>query len=88
LVNDHSTDNTVKIAEEFNWSVYTNSSTDIPSGANEALRHVKTKFFVSLEQDILRIKEWWSKIPKRLLNEKVAVASGIKLANQPVALGS
>lgn len=30
LVDDHSTDNTVKIAKQFNWSVYTNPSIGIP----------------------------------------------------------
>lgn len=86
LVDDHSIDNTTKIAKEFNWSVYANPSTGIPSGANESLRHVETEFFVSIEQDLLLTKEWWNKIPKHLLNEKVAVASGIRLANQPLAL--
>jgi len=86
LVDDHSTDNTVKIAKQFNWSVYTNPSTGIPSGANEALRHVKTKLFISLEQDLLLAEDWWSKIPRHLLNEKVAVASGIRLANKPRAV--
>lgn len=86
LVDDHSADDTIKIAKDFNWSVYTNPSTGIPSGANEALRHVKTEFFVSLEQDLLLAKKWWSKIPKHLLNKKVAVSSGIRLANQPMAL--
>ena len=67
LVDDHSTDNTVKIAKQFNWSVYTNPSTGIPSGAKEA-------------------KAWLNKIPKHLLNEKVAAASDIRVVNQPTAL--
>jgi hypothetical protein len=31
-------------------------------------------------------KEWWKKIPKHLLDAKVAVASGVRLPNQPIAL--
>jgi len=80
LVDDHSVDNTVKIAKEFNWSVYMNPATGIPSGANEALRRVETEFFVCLEQDILLEKEWWSKITPHLDDEKVVCAQGIKLS--------
>jgi len=79
LVDDHSADNTVKIARDFNWSVYMNPATGIPSGANEALRRVETEFFVSLEQDILLEKDWWSKITPHFDDEKVACAQGIKL---------
>lgn len=39
LVDDHSVDDTIKIAKDFNWQVYENPATGIPSGANEALRH-------------------------------------------------
>ncbi|MGQ9642166.1 MAG: glycosyltransferase [Candidatus Bathycorpusculaceae bacterium] len=84
LVDDHSIDNTVNIAREFNWDVYTNPFGGIPSGANEALRHVKTKYFVSIEQDIILAKDWWEKIPPHMENEKVAIAQGIRVADHKV----
>jgi hypothetical protein len=40
LVDDNSSDNTAKIAKDFNWTVYQNPYGGIPIGADEALRHV------------------------------------------------
>jgi len=84
LVDDHSTDNTIEIAKNFKWDVYKNPSTGIPSGANEALRHVETEFFISIEQDILLAKDWWTKIPRHMEDAKVAVAQGIRLPTHPI----
>lgn len=80
LVDDHSADNTVKIAKEFNWDVYTNPRGGIPSGANEALKHVKTEQFISIEQDVILAKDWWEKIPSYMEDKKVAVAQGIRMS--------
>jgi glycosyltransferase involved in cell wall biosynthesis len=86
LVDDHSVDRTVEIAEDFNWAVYENPSTGISEGANEALRHVKMPFFMSFEQDLLLAKDWWSKIPVYLEDPNVAIASGARLPDKPVGL--
>lgn len=86
IVDDHSTDNTVKIAKDFNWQIHDNPSTGISSGANEALRHVTTPHFISFEQDLYLAKDWWDKTPIHLQNPKVAVASGMRFANQPRGL--
>jgi glycosyltransferase involved in cell wall biosynthesis len=83
LVDDHSTDRTIEIAKNFKWDVYKNPSTGISSGANEALRHVETEFFISFEQDILLAKDWWTKIPKHMEDRKVVVAQGIRLPTHP-----
>jgi glycosyltransferase involved in cell wall biosynthesis len=83
LVDDHSTDNTVKIAGDFNWEVYMNPSTGISSGANEALRHVDCEYFMSLEQDLLLSNDWIKKIPRYMELEDVAVAQGIRIATEP-----
>lgn len=83
LVDDHSTDKTVLIAKDFGWSVYPNPTSGIPSGANEALRHVDCEFFVSVEQDVLLAKDWWEKIPPYMDNPHVAVAQGIRIATEP-----
>ena len=86
LVDDHSVDRTVEIARDFNWTVYENPSTGISAGANEALRHVKTPFFISFEQDLLLAKDWWRKIPSYLEESNVAVASGVRLPDKPIGL--
>jgi len=83
LVDDHSVDRTAEIAKGFNWEVYENPGGGIALGANEALRHVVSPFFVSVEQDVLLAKDWWDKIPKYMENEKVAVAQGIRVSTNP-----
>ncbi|MEM2971973.1 MAG: glycosyltransferase [Candidatus Bathyarchaeia archaeon] len=83
LVDDHSVDKTVEIAKEFNWNVYLNPKTGIPSGANEALRHVDCEFFISVEQDVVLAKDWWEKIPPYMSDKKVAVAQGIRMSTEP-----
>jgi glycosyltransferase involved in cell wall biosynthesis len=84
LVDDHSVDQTVKIARDFNWTVYTNPGRGVSSGANEALRHVDRDFFVSIEQDIILSKSWWDKIPKHMEDPSVACAQGIRVPTHPV----
>jgi glycosyltransferase involved in cell wall biosynthesis len=83
LVDDHSTDDTARIARDFNWEVYLNPSTGISSGANEALRHVDCKYFMSLEQDLLLSDDWVKKIPKYMEHEDVAVAQGVRYSTEP-----
>ena len=84
LVDDHSVDQTVKIAQDFNWAVYTNPGRGVSSGANEALRHADRDFFVSIEQDIILSKKWWDRIPKHMEDPSVACAQGIRVPTQPV----
>lgn len=86
IVDDHSQDRTREIAEEFNWQVYLNPSGGVSGGANEALRHVKSKFFVSFEQDLLLSKDWWLVVPDLLSMGKVAIASGIRLPDKPLSI--
>jgi len=79
LVDDHSTDRTTKIAKEFNWNVYPNPKTGIPSGANEALKHVDREFFISIEQDVVLAKNWWEKIPSYMGDSMVFCAQGWRI---------
>ena len=78
FVDDHSSDETVKIAKSFNWKVYENPLWGIAAGANEALRHVESPFFISIEQDLLLAKNWFDIIPKYMDDPKVVVAQGIR----------
>lgn len=84
LVDDHSSDHTVDIAREFNWNVYPNPSSGVSSGANEALRHVDSDFFVSVEQDIILSRNWWNEIPKYMDDPLVACAQGVRVPTHPV----
>ncbi len=84
LIDDHSTDQTADIAKDFNWNVYVNPKGGIPSGANEALKHVDRDFFVSIEQDIILSEKWWDTIPKYMDNPQIGCAQGIRVPTRPV----
>jgi glycosyltransferase involved in cell wall biosynthesis len=83
IVDDQSTDNTIELAHSSGWQVVPNEGKGISDGANTALRHVETKYFVSFEQDLLLAQDWWEKIPPHLSDPKVAVASGIRFNRYP-----
>ncbi|MEM2145945.1 MAG: glycosyltransferase [Candidatus Jordarchaeaceae archaeon] len=87
LSDDYSSDNTREIAESFGWQVVMNKGRGISDNANTALNHVESDYFISLEQDVLLAKDWWQKIPPLLFSDsKVAVASGVRVPSQPLAL--
>jgi len=86
IIDDDSFDDSKLIASRFGWSVYPNDGKGISDGANSALEYVESERFVSLEQDILLSPQWWFNVP-RMLNEKdIAIASGIRFPNKPLAL--
>jgi glycosyltransferase involved in cell wall biosynthesis len=85
IVDDHSKDKTREIAKGLGWDVLYNEGKGISSGANTALKNVEAPYFVSFEQDLLVSQEWISKIP-RLVEGKVAVASGMRFANKPCGI--
>ena len=84
LVDYRSEDGTTDIAKKYGWTVYEAKEMGIGSAANEALRHVKTKFFISVEHDVLLAKNWWEKIPLYMSNPTVAVAQGVRVATDPI----
>jgi glycosyltransferase involved in cell wall biosynthesis len=88
IVDDRSTDNTREIAKSFGWDVVLNEGKGISDGANTALKHVTSTYFISFEQDILLTRDWWEKVPGHLSEPEVAVASGVRFSNQPPALRS
>lgn len=84
MVDDHSEDGTVAIGEGNGWHIYENPGTGVASAANEALRHVSTDYFISVEHDILLAKNWWPKVLFDLLkDDTVAVAQGVRVFANP-----
>jgi glycosyltransferase involved in cell wall biosynthesis len=77
-VDDGSTDNTRNILRQFDWKVYPNSKGFINGGTSEALRHVRSKWFISVEQDVLLSPNWWQIVSQHLSDKNVAVAQGIE----------
>ncbi len=86
IIDDQSTDSTREIAKANGWTVIFNEGKGISDGANTALRHVQTEYFVSFEQDLLLSKDWWSKIPTYLEHASVGAASGMRFADKPAGV--
>ena len=83
IADDQSEDNTVEIAQSFGWTVVLNEGTGISDGANTALKHIASEYFISFEQDLLLAHDWWKKVPPLLENPRVAAASGMRFADKP-----
>jgi len=83
IADDHSADETRNIAQNFGWQVVFNEGTGISDGANTALEHVESEYFVSFEQDLFLARDWWEKIPNFLKDPQVAAASGMRFADKP-----
>jgi glycosyltransferase involved in cell wall biosynthesis len=83
IVDDHSSDETRSIAQNFGWQIVFNEGTGISDGANTALKNVESECFVSFEQDLLLARDWWGKIPNFLEDTQVAAASGMRFADKP-----
>jgi len=81
IVDDASEDDTRRIARAHGWQVVDNEGSGISDGANTALKHVDSDYFISFEQDLLLVKDWWRKIPSHLEKPNVVVASGIRYSN-------
>jgi len=84
LVDYRSEDETTGIAKKYGWAVYEAKEGGIGSAANEALRHVKTKFFISVECDVILAKKWWERIPLHMSDPMVAVAQGVRVATNRI----
>ena len=57
IVDDHSTDNTVEVAEKFGWKVYPNVGNGFFDAVDTALSYVSTELFISFEHDIILAKD-------------------------------
>ena len=84
IVDDHSTDNTVKVAEKFGWKVYPNAGNGFFDAVDTALSYVSTELFISFEHDIILAKDWWTKISKYIEDDTVAIAQGVRVYTHPV----
>jgi glycosyltransferase involved in cell wall biosynthesis len=86
IVDDHSVDDSQEIAKSFGWRLILNEGKGISDGANTVLKQVETPAFISFEQDLFLAKNWWPNVSNFLSEQKVVVASGIRLQSQPLAL--
>ena len=89
IVDDGSTDNTVSIAKSCGWQVIPNEGKGISDGANTALKHVRSDWFASFEQDLMLNPDWLYIMAQsigRIGWEKVGAVSGVRFANQPSSL--
>jgi glycosyltransferase involved in cell wall biosynthesis len=86
IVDDRSSDDTAQIARRHGWAVHFNDGKGISDGTNTALKLVESEVFVSFEQDILLSSSWWPNVPRLLIEEDTAVASGSRFPSQPLAL--
>ncbi len=79
IVDDGSKDQSVTIAKNCGWTVIKNEGKGISDGANTALKHVKTDYFCSFEQDVFLSSNWWKEISNLIINKKsVAAACGLR----------
>lgn len=84
FVDDSSIDDSIQIAKDFNWSVYTNKEGFVAGGVKEALSHIKSELFIGIEQDVILNLNWFDKIPPYMFDPKVAIASGARVPTHPV----
>ncbi len=86
MIDDNSTDATARIALSRGWKVYLNPTGGVSSGAIEALHHVHSSRFISVEQDLVLDEDWWEKVPRLLEEDKVVAASGVRLPDKPASI--
>jgi glycosyltransferase involved in cell wall biosynthesis len=87
IVDDGSSDNTVKIALSCGWMVFRNEGKGISDGANTALKYVTSEYFASFEQDLLLSPQWFNKMRSMIKeNKKIGACSGVRFADKPLAV--
>jgi glycosyltransferase involved in cell wall biosynthesis len=84
FVDDQSSDNSVELAKKFGWTVYPNTQGGVCGGFNEAVKHVNTELFVSVEQDVVLASDWFKIVSRIVDNPQVAVVQGIRVPSEPL----
>jgi glycosyltransferase involved in cell wall biosynthesis len=84
IIDDHSADNTVSVAQSLGWTVHYNSGKGIGQAYQTALHYITADFLVSVEHDVVLTPDWWSKISPYMENSKVVVAQGVRAGTNPI----
>jgi hypothetical protein len=56
--------------------VYKNAEGFVSGGTREALKHVESDFFVSVDADTILARNWWEKIPRHMADPMCLCAQG------------
>jgi len=83
ITDDHSSDQTVKVAEELGWEVHINKSRGMQANKQTALGLVSTPIFASFEHDVLLSRDWWRRASEVMKDPFVGVVQGIRLSTEP-----
>jgi len=78
LINDHCQDGTPMVAHDNGWEQIINEGHGISDAANTALKHIKTDWFISIEQDVLLSPDWWQEISNSINSQNIAAISGVR----------
>ena len=83
ISDDHSTDETAKIARELGWEVHVNMGRGLQDNKQNALSLVSTPIFACFEHDVLLSRRWWRRASETMIDPHVGVAQGIRLSTEP-----
>ena len=79
IVDDFSTDNTKRVAEELGWQVYPNKEKGLDSAQRYAFSLVEADYCASFEHDLYLSRDWFPRIPKHVMDLRCDVAQGIRI---------
>ena len=80
---DHSTDQTAKIARQLGWEVHLNRGRGLQANKQNALSLVSTPTFACFEHDVLLSRSWWRRASQTIRDPHVGVVQGIRLSTEP-----
>ncbi len=83
ISDDHSADQTAKIARELGWEVHLNRGKGLQANKQNALSLVSTSLFACFEHDVLLSRSWWRRASAAMMDPHVGVVQGIRLSTEP-----
>ena len=83
ISDDHSTDETAKIAKELGWEVHVNKGRGMQDNKRNAISLVTTPVFAGFEHDVLLNRSWWCRASETIRNPHVGVVQGIRFSTEP-----